>query len=125
MVIDEREVTRVRSLLGARGAGRGRGGFPEEARKAAAALAYRARATGHAVGPLATRLGVHVVTLTAWMRAYSESALMPFVAVACPAPPRAAARIDGLTVYHPSGVRVEGMDVDGVVHLIRALSCRS
>ena len=69
---------------------------------------------------LAGELGVSEPTLTKWLRPVAEPVLRP-VAVT-PLPPPAPPAGAGPVLTTPSGVRVTGLDRDGLIAVLRALA---
>ena len=81
---------------------------------------------GVAVARIARDLGLRPKTLTLWMRDMPASKLravrVEHDARPVPAAATAAAAEQRVVVVTPSGVRVEGLDVDGVVQVLRLLA---
>ena len=81
---------------------------------------------GVAVSRIARDLGLRPKTLTLWIRDTRVSKLRAVRVERAPRPVPAAASVAAaeqrLVVVTPSGVRVEGLDLDGVVHLMRSLA---
>ena len=81
---------------------------------------------GVAVSRIARDLGLRPKTLTLWMRDTRLSKLRA-VRVERDAQPLLSTAAEAaveqrLVVVAPSGVRVEGLDLDGIVHLMRSLA---
>jgi len=96
----------------------GRHGFPVAVRKRAAAWARRRRAAGEPLVAVARRLGVSHETLRRWLR-QGAGRLRP-VSVAEEV---ATSHVSGgLVVRMPNGVTVEGLSVEEVVAVLRALA---
>ncbi len=78
---------------------------------------------GVAVARIARELGLRAKTLTLWMRSAPAPKLRP---VRVEHPPRhvpdAAVTDRRLVIVTPSGVRVEGLDLDAIVQLMRSLA---
>jgi transposase-like protein len=78
---------------------------------------------GVAVARVARELGLRAKTLTLWMRSAPAVKLRP---VRVERPPRhvpdAAVTDRRVVIVTPSGVRVEGLDLDGIVQLMRSLA---
>ncbi len=75
---------------------------------------------GAAVSTVARELGVKRHTLLAWAAGPTGAAAMPgFVPVRVVAD---GARALPLVVYGPGGLRIEGLDVAGVIALLRGLA---
>ena len=81
---------------------------------------------GVAVSRIARDLGLRPKTLTLWMRDTRVSKLRAVRverdARPLPSAAAVAAAEQRLVVVAPSGIRVEGLDLDGIVHLMRSLS---
>ena len=81
---------------------------------------------GVAVSRIARGLGLRPKTLTLWMRDMPASKLRAVRverdARPLPSAAAVAAAEHRLVVVAPSGVRVEGLDLDGVAHLMRSLA---
>lgn len=97
----------------------GRRGFPASVRRRAAAWARKQRAAGEPMLAVASRLGVSHETLRRWMK--DGVSTFRRVNVATPSTPTAP-RGGGVTVRLPSGLAVEGLSVEELVVVIRALS---
>ena len=94
----------------------GRRGFPEAVRKRAAAWARRRRAAGEPLLAVASRLGVSHETLRRWLK--QDAGTFRQVSVSEAAAPAG----HGAVIRLPSGVMVEGLCVEDVVVVLRALS---
>lgn len=95
--------------------------------------AFRAEVVTHAhaevragvpIMRIARALGLRPKTLTLWMRRMPASA---FRAVRVEGDPRpnptsGPAVVDRLVVVAPSGIRIEGLDIAGVIQVMRSLS---
>ena len=92
--------------------------YPDAYRRAAVAVARRRPERGGSVAHLARALGVSEPTLTKWLRPPAPPVLRP-VTVAAPTPERSAVARPVLVTPH--GVRVEGLDRDGLIIVLRAL----
>jgi hypothetical protein len=93
--------------------------YPDAFRRAARALARRGLGQGGSVARLARELGVSEPTLTKWCRPPAPPVLRPVAVRPDPtplAPPSA-----GVVLLTPHGVRVEGLDREGLVAVLRAL----
>ena len=84
---------------------------------------------GVAVSRIARSLGLRPKTLTLWMRDMPASKLRTVRVVsgerdarALPSAAAVPAAEQRLVVVTPSGVRVEGLDLEGIVHLMRSLA---
>ena len=94
-----------------------------------AEVVFHARArvrAGVAVSRIARDLGLRPKTLTLWMRGVPVSKLRTVRVERDAQPVPAAATVataeQRLVVVTPSGVRVEGLDLDGIVQLMRSLA---
>ena len=89
-------------------------------------LARNRIADGVAVARIARELGLRSKTLTLWMRRVPASKLRAVRVERDPRPvpaPAAAATSDRrVVIVTPSGVRIEGLDLDGVAQLMRSLA---
>lgn len=94
----------------------GRVRFTEAARAAAVAVVERRREAGGSVLATARELGVEYQTLRRWMARVKPAFRRVSLASTTQAPP---AR---LVLTLPSGLQVEGLDIDGVAELVRRLS---
>ena len=88
----------------------------EELRAEAVAFARAAHASGERYKAIASTLGLKPDTLMRWCRRGGEPKKFARVAVKRALPPR-------LTVHGPAGTRIEGLSLDQVAELVRALSC--
>jgi transposase len=111
----------LRAALAGRG-GRGRA-YPEALRRRAVAYFYERREEGAAVADIGPEIGLSWSTLARWereMRGHDEpSPTFELVHVASSA---TTASSQGFVVHGPAGLRVEGLDMDGLVELLRRLS---
>ena len=101
---------------GPRGAGRR---YPSTLRRAGAEYFRRRRAAGASVATVARDLGVRRQTLLAWAaepEGETRAAFVPVTVV-----PDAAA-LSRIVVYGPGGLRVEGLDVAGVIAVLSGLA---
>ena len=94
-----------------------------------AEVVFHARAhvrAGVAVSRIARDLGLRPKTLTLWIRDTRVSKLRAVRVERDTRPLPAAAAVAAaeqrLVVVAPSGIRVEGLDLDGIVHLMRSLA---
>jgi len=102
---------------GPRGAGRR---YPASLRQAATEYLRRRRADGVAVSAIAAELGVKRHTLLAWAAVPIDAAATPGfvpVRVIAEGTPRSP-----IVVHGPGGLRIEGLDVAGVIALLRGLA---
>ncbi len=101
---------------GPRGAGRR---YPSALRRADTEYFRRRRAAGASVAAVARDLGVRWQTLLAWAaepEAETRAAFVPVTVVPDGAAP------SRIVVYGPGSLRVEGLDVAGVIAVLRALA---
>ena len=94
--------------------------YPEAFRRAAVTLARTGQGRGESVGRLARDIGVSEPTLTKWLRPAHGPGLRP-VAVAVTSPPEPPAGASPVLMTR-TGVRVEGLDRDGLIAVLRALA---
>ncbi len=94
--------------------------YPEAFRRAAVTLARRRQGRGGSVTRLAREIGVSEPTLTKWLRPSPGPGLRP-VAVALPPPPAPHAGASPVLIA-PNGVRIEGLDHDALIAVLRALA---
>lgn len=106
--------------LGARGRGRA---YPEAIRRRAVAY-YRARRDeGAVIADIGPELGLPWQTVQRWATLEGQHALQP--ASFAPVEILHAATLDkrgALVVYGPASLRIEGLDMDTLVELLRRLS---
>jgi transposase-like protein len=95
--------------------------YPVAFRAAALALARPRLGRGVAVARVARDLGVPTQCLGRWLRAQPSAAPLRRVAVA-PEPEAAPRPPAGLVLLTPQGHRVEGLDRDGLIAVLRALA---
>ena len=92
--------------------------YPAGFRAAAVALARTQRRRGHAVERVAKAVGVARPTLARWLRPRPAQGLRPVTVIG---PPLAAPSGSTAVLITPQGVRVEGLDREGLVAVLRAL----
>ena len=90
--------------------------YPAELRERAAAFVERRRREGASEGEIGRELGISPMTFRRWVAPRSTSG---FVLATVDAPRPAPIQI---VVHGPHGIRIEGLDVDGVVALLERLS---
>lgn len=116
----ERAATEFRAAArraGPRGAGRR---YPASLRQVATEYLRQRQADGVAVSTIAGELGVKRHTLLAWAAAAIGAVATPgFVPVRVVADGTARSPI---VVHGPGGLRIEGLDVAGVIALLRGLA---
>jgi len=93
--------------------------YPDEFRRTAVRLAQRGRQQGGAVAHLARAVGVSEPTLTKWLRPPAGAELRPVTVAAAPTPEGAA--VNRAVLITRQGFRVEGLDRDTLVAVLRAL----
>jgi hypothetical protein len=91
--------------------------YPDAFRRAAVTVTRMCQGRGGSVTRLAREIGVSEPTLTKWLR---PPPLRP-VAVTLPAPPEPHAAASPVLIT-PTGVRVEGLDRDALIVVLRALA---
>ena len=92
-------------------------GFPAGVRRAAVVYARQHRAAGASLHRIATDLGVATNTLDRWLRIDPEKKFRPVTVV------RPAGATKPVLVLHGrGGVRVEGLDPEGVAAILRTLA---
>ena len=94
--------------------------YPSTIRRRVTAVARRRRAEGADVARIAREIGVAPWTLALWLRQPS-AAVLRAVDVVPEAPPDGAAAVAGPVLITPAGVRVDGLDRDTLVAVLRAL----
>lgn len=134
----EERLAKFRAFAQAARAGRRSGAtpYPEEARQLAVGIAREMYAVGRSVDAVAETLGVASQTLASWTKA-GRPGLRPVRTVSgCregdgggvergvprAAEPTSTAVSSTAVVVLPSGVRVEGLTVEGVISVLRAMS---
>ncbi len=93
--------------------------YPDAFRRAAVTVARRQQQLGGSVMRLAREIGVSEPTLTKWLRLPS-SGLRPVAVMVGPAPVPPAGGSPVLIL--PTGVRVEGLERDALIAVLRALA---
>jgi len=133
---DEQKSKVVQLKAAVAAASRTRDGVPLETRSAVVALKVEARQSGTTARVLAAALGLHESTLCRWEREVGVSrapaapvekvrgASFRMVQVAAPASPAVSpSATRGLRVAHaPSGLVIDGLDVDSLAALLRRMS---
>jgi len=117
----DRRVKEFRKLAGAFGAGKGPRPmpYPERCRNLALDFAEEGLAEGASVQSVSEALGVAPQTLENWRQRYGET--MRPVRVSAPEREVPADEPMSPVLVMPSGARIEGLDVDGVIAVLRAL----
>ena len=95
--------------------------FPAEFREEVVAVARERRAMGVPVARIAAELGVRTRTLALWLRTAPKRRLRR-VKLAPEAPTVATDARSSVLAVIVGAVRVEGLDLEGVVRLVRALA---
>lgn len=90
--------------------------YPDAVRDAVVALARTRIGHGQSVAQVAQAVGISMPTLGAWL-VRPRPGLRPVAVVSAPAPERRA----GIVLVTPQGFRVEGLDDDALVAVLRAL----
>ncbi len=93
--------------------------YPVAFRTTAVALAHARLATGTPFVRVARELGLPPKSLARWLQGRPAPRLRPVAVRPDPASPAAPAA--GAVLVTPQGFRVEGLDRDGLVALLRAL----
>jgi hypothetical protein len=103
--------------LGMRGAGRR---YPETLKREVLAYLAERRKEGRGYATVSAELGIPRRSLKLWSAAPRQTANPRFVAMtigeAAPAP------VSGIVVHAPGGLRIEGLDLGGLVELLRRLA---
>ena len=95
--------------------------YPASLRMAIVALARARLGQGQALARIAQGVGVSFPTLASWLGEAGAPTLRP-VTVAPTAEPAAAAPRSTIVLVTPQGFRVEGLDGDTLVAVLRALA---
>jgi transposase-like protein len=95
--------------------------FPSEFREEVVAAARERRALGVPVARIAAEMGVKTRTLALWLRTAPKRRLRR-VKVAAEAPATAPNAAPSRLAVSVGAVRVEGLDLESAVHLVRALA---
>ncbi|MEO7034547.1 MAG: hypothetical protein ABI548_11615 [Polyangiaceae bacterium] len=103
-------IQRAVSELGRRGRGRS---YPKALRADVVQYALARRAVGIRIQAIGEELGVPWRTVRGWMPSVRAERFRRIEVVV----PRA----EGVVVHGPHGVRIEGLDLDGVAELLRRL----
>ena len=93
--------------------------YPADFRAAAITCARTQLRRGHAVECVADAMGVTTATLARWLGPPPAPALRPVVVIG--APPPATTLGSSVVLITPEGVRVEGLDREGLVAVLHAL----
>lgn len=95
--------------------------FPAEFREEVVTLARERHALGVPVARIAAEIGVRTPTLALWLRSAPKRRLRR-VKLAPEAPSSAANLAPSRLAVTVGAVRIEGLDLEGAVRLVRALS---
>lgn len=95
--------------------------YSREFRAEVVTVARKRRAEGLAVARIARELGLGTQTLTRWLRRSPRPTLRPIRVVAEP-PSLVPVATTSLVLVAPGGFRVEGLDTDTVVRVLRSLA---
>jgi hypothetical protein len=87
-------------------------------RDAAVALGRTRLRQGHSVNRIARELGISEPTLAGWLHSRGPSVLRPVAVAPDPEPPRA----PGFVLIATPGLRVEGLDRDTLIAVLRGLA---
>src|SRR5262245_2100813 len=93
--------------------------YPASIRAAIVALAHRQLGQGHARARIARSVGVSFPTLASWLADPGPPTLRR---VTVAPPPRSSLPASALVLITPHGLRVEGLDGDTLVAILRALA---
>jgi hypothetical protein len=117
----DQELRRLRAEVQrlAQGKARSQVRYPAAFRRAALALVRTRRGRGGSVARLAQDLGISLPTLTKWLRAKTLPVLRPVSVAPTPVPERHGG--GGTVLITPNGVRVEGLDRDLLISVLRAV----
>ncbi len=94
--------------------------YPSAIRRKVTALARRRQAEGADVTPIAREIGVAPWTLALWLRT-PRAAVLRAVDVVSDAPRETGSAGSGLVVITQQGLRIEGLDREALVAVLRAL----
>jgi hypothetical protein len=109
-----REVVRIR------GGGNGRGHrYPATLRTAITTHVRKRQAQGESLAAISRDLGVKPFTLQRWLDAGRPTGFRPVEVAASPTTPAPTA---GPVVTMPNGLRIDGLDLPGLLVLLRALA---
>jgi hypothetical protein len=92
--------------------------YPAAVQETAMTLGRTRLRQGHSVNRIARELGISEPTLAGWLRTRGRSVLRPVAVAADPEPMRDA----GFVLIGAHGLRVEGLDRDTLIAVLRALS---
>ena len=94
--------------------------YPEDLRAEIVAVTRAARAAGRSVNRLAQDLGVSSPTLTTWLRRPARGHVRPVTLAANSVAPLSSTT--NAVLVTPQGVRVEGLDLAGLVTVLRSFA---
>lgn len=92
--------------------------YPDGFRRAAVTVARRQQRQGESLTRLAQEIGVSEPTLTKWVRPRPRPGLRPVAVMTAPPSEDGG---ENPVLITASGVRVEGLDRDGLIAVLRAL----
>lgn len=92
--------------------------YPVAVRDAAVALGRTRLRQGHSINRIARELGISEPTLAGWLRTRGPAVLRPVAVAPEPEPTRA----PGFVLIATHGLRVEGLDRDTLIAVLRALA---
>jgi len=95
--------------------------YPASVRAAIVALARTRLGQGQSLARVAQGVGVSFPTLASWLAGPAQPALRP-VTIGPAAPPPPARPASSIVLVTPHGIRVEGLDGDTLVAVLRALA---
>lgn len=107
------ETAKLRQDIAARASKRGR--LPRELRERCERYAARRVAAGASKKTVADELGVSAMSVTRWLGERPAAAIVPVHIVARAA---TSAKVERLVVMTARGLRIEGLDLDGVCTLV-------
>lgn len=110
------QATALRHLRGKTGRGVR---YPEELHREAVSYAKARRQRGDSILAICRDLGVNPVTLTRWLRRAHDPEFRRVEILPSGDPAMGPA---GVTVTTPSGIRIEGLDLESLVFLLRRLA---
>jgi hypothetical protein len=94
--------------------------YPEELHQEAVSYAKARRQRGDSILAICRDLGVNPVTLTRWLRRADDPEFRRVEIVTSGQPVMGSAV--GVTVTTPSGIRIEGLDLESLIALLQRLA---
>jgi len=116
----EKRTKELRQEVDRLGTRRRRRRLPDTLRRAIVEHAVECHHVGIPWARVATGIGITEWTLSQWRKACSQLQQSTFLPVAVIEPPQRPQATP--TVYGPAGLRIEGLEFDGIVELIRRLA---